>query len=205
MHYVCLGATTKCIQLAVIHTSHITSTPVSLCAVDSCNIRSFLVHMEHFPYIIVVTPNLQVRVRTFNMDTHYTGVHFQYTCAVHMHIYMYVVPLQRYTYATGLHKTLPQHNNCGCILYMYMYIYLTDIHTKEVEKNGYDKWLGKIHQFLQKDPEIAPCYQLQNITAHGLQFIYEGVDMNLLLSPHWTRPGDFFKSLSSVSSALQFR
>lgn len=90
-------------------------------------------------------------------------------------------------------------------MYMYTHVYLTDIHTKEVEKNGYDKWLGKIHQFLQKDPEIAPCYQLQNITAHGLQFIYEGVDMNLLLSPHWTRPGDFFKSLSSVSSALQFR
>jgi hypothetical protein len=81
----------------------------------------------------------------------------------------------------------------------------SDIVAEEVEKCGYDRWLGKIHHFMQKDQDISECYQLQNITAHGLQFIYEGVDMNLLLSPHWTRPGDYFKYLSSISPSLRFR
>jgi hypothetical protein len=80
-----------------------------------------------------------------------------------------------------------------------------DIETQEVEKSGYDRWLGKIHHFMQKDEDISECYQLQNITAHGLQFIYEGVDMNLLLSPYWVRPGDYFKYLSTISPALRFR
>lgn len=82
---------------------------------------------------------------------------------------------------------------------------LADIQTQEVEKSGYDRWLGKIHHFMQKDEDISACYQLQNITAHGLQFIFEGVDMNLLLSPHWSRPGDYFKYLSCISPALRFR
>jgi hypothetical protein len=84
-------------------------------------------------------------------------------------------------------------------------IYSEDIETQEVEKSGYDRWLGKIHHFMQKDEDISECYQLQNITAHGLQFIYEGVDMNLLLSPYWVRPGDYFKYLSTISPALRFR
>lgn len=52
---------------------YFTGTPVSLCTMDSCNIRSFLVHVEHFPYIIIVTPNLQVHVHAVDMDTHCTG------------------------------------------------------------------------------------------------------------------------------------
>ena len=80
-----------------------------------------------------------------------------------------------------------------------------DIQTQEVEKSGYDRWLGKIHHFMQRDEDISSCYQLQNITAHGLQFIFEGVDMNLLLSPHWSRPGDYFKCLSNLSPSLRFR
>ena len=86
-----------------------------------------------------------------------------------------------------------------------IHILLSDVLAKEVEKSGYDRWLGKIHHFMQKDEDISACYQLQNITAHGLQFIYEGVDMNLLLSPYWAKPGDYFQYLSSISPALRFR
>lgn len=93
----------------------------------------------------------------------------------------------------------------SCVREHVLYVHCSDIETEEVEKSGYDRWLGRIHHFMQKDEDISACYQLQNITAHGLQFIYEGVDMNLLLSPYWVRPGDYFKYLSSVSPALRFR
>lgn len=87
-----------------------------------------------------------------------------------------------------------------------MYLHVsTDITAKEVEKKGYEKWMGKIHRLMQKDRDISESYQLQNMTAHSLQFIYEGVDMNLLLSPYWTCPADYFKYLSSISPALRFR
>jgi hypothetical protein len=114
---------------------------------------------------------------------------------------MYICTLQLVSF------TVPSPESYTCLYYYRIEhcLLFSDIVAEEVEKCGYDRWLGKIHHFMQKDQDISECYQLQNITAHGLQFIYEGVDMNLLLSPHWTRPGDYFKYLSSISPSLRFR
>ena len=110
------------------------------------------------------------------------------------------MPYNSFTFTTSGHT----HTRTSDLITQQL-VSLSDIVAEEVEKSGYDRWLGKVHHFMQKDEDISECYQLQNITAHGLQFIYEGVDMNLLLSPHWTRPGDYFNYLSSISPSLRFR
>ena len=79
------------------------------------------------------------------------------------------------------------------------------MNAKEAKEAGYETWLSKIDKFFHADEELSMFYHFVELTPHNLQFTYDGVDVNLLLSSHWQRPGDLYKFLESMQPQNRYR
>lgn len=77
----------------------------------------------------------------------------------------------------------------------------TDITIKEVVKNGYKLWLNQINKFLHMEKELAEGYKFQALTNRGLQFTFEGIEIEILVSPNWRKPADFYTFLETLRPA----
>lgn len=73
-----------------------------------------------------------------------------------------------------------------------------DISPEDIERKGYGKWLNRINQFFQSDEILSESYQFQELTETALGFDMEGVEVELMVSPHWGNPGDFYSFLESI-------
>lgn len=88
---------------------------------------------------------------------------------------------------------------------MYRYTPFPDVGAKEAEQAGYESWLSKIDKFFHSDEVLSESYHFVELTPHALQFTYDGVEVDLLLSQHWRRPGDLYKFLESVQPQNRYR
>lgn len=73
-----------------------------------------------------------------------------------------------------------------------------DIDPDHVEKKGYREWLEKIDLMLQSDEVLSECYQLHTVTDTALVCGVEGVELQLLVSPHWGVPANFYTYLETL-------
>ena len=63
---------------------------------------------------------------------------------------------------------------------------------------GYEPWLSKIDELFKSDKDIAGFYHLHAKTDRALLFTLEGIEVELLLSPIWSRPGELYSFLETV-------
>ena len=90
-----------------------------------------------------------------------------------------------------------------CLISIHI-IYL-DIDANEVMRKGYEPWLSRLQQFLEADLEISEHCKFQGTSSHGILFSYDGVEVELLPSPHWGRPGELHTFLQSVQPQKRLR
>lgn len=79
-----------------------------------------------------------------------------------------------------------------------MFIVGIDIDAWEVIRNGYEPWLSKINELFKSDKDISEFYQFSIMNERALQFTLEGVEVELLVSPIWSRPGELYTFLEST-------
>ena len=72
------------------------------------------------------------------------------------------------------------------------------MNTKEVECNGYGEWLNKIDRLFQSDELLSECYQFHAVTDTALEFTLDGVEVELMVSPHWGVPANLYSYLEAV-------
>lgn len=94
--------------------------------------------------------------------------------------------------SVGLGLALPSRFDVDLV------VYSPDLEAHAVVQHGYRGWLGRINVFLQEDPELKDFYSFHNLTRQALQFSVEGIEVELLLSPHWARPGDLYGFLHTT-------
>ena len=73
----------------------------------------------------------------------------------------------------------------------------TDIDADTVAKNGYGFWLDQVKRFLDQVQSLN--IEFEEVTKHAVQFQYKGIAVDLLVSPFWDRPRDFYQFLCSLS------
>ncbi len=78
------------------------------------------------------------------------------------------------------------------------FILTVDIDLKEVTRKGYEPWLSKINELFKADKDISGFYQFNVINERALQFTLEGVEVELLISPIWSRPGELYTFLETI-------
>ena len=74
----------------------------------------------------------------------------------------------------------------------------TDIDARDIPKQGYEPWLSKINELFKSDKDISEFYQFHMMTERALLFMLEGVEVELLVSPVWSRPGELYTFLEST-------
>ena len=74
----------------------------------------------------------------------------------------------------------------------------TDVDAKQVEKKGYDEWLHNIHQYFQSDESLSKLYQFRAMTELSLQCVVDGVNLEVMVSPHWPVPANFYTFLTTL-------
>ena len=70
--------------------------------------------------------------------------------------------------------------------------------TKHVEKKGYGEWLLKLHQFFQSDESLSKYYQFQALTEMTLECVVDGVEVELMVSPYWPVPANYYTFLTTL-------
>ena len=75
---------------------------------------------------------------------------------------------------------------------------ISDVDVKEVERMGYQYWLSKLNNMFQSDEEMSKFYKFQRMTEHALQCSFEGVDVDVLVSPQWGRPGELYTFFETI-------
>ena len=65
--------------------------------------------------------------------------------------------------------------------------------------------MSKIHQLFQTDEVLSESYDFHEVTEWTLQFGMEGVEMELMVSPCWGRPGNFYTFLETIKSQHRSR
>ena len=73
-----------------------------------------------------------------------------------------------------------------------------DIDAIDVIGKGYEPWLSKINELFKTDKDISEFYQLNAKTDRSLLFSLEGVEVELLVSPIWSRPGELYSFIETV-------
>lgn len=76
-----------------------------------------------------------------------------------------------------------------------------DITIKEVIRNGYGLWLNQINQFMLTEEDLAEGYEFQSFSDRGLHFTFEGIEIELMVSPNWRKPSDFYTFLETLRPA----
>ncbi len=74
----------------------------------------------------------------------------------------------------------------------------TDIDPEDVDKKGYGEWLLKLHQFFQSDESLSKYYQFHALTETSLECVVDGVEVDLMVSPHWPVPANFYTFLTTL-------
>ena len=77
-------------------------------------------------------------------------------------------------------------------------MFLIDIDMREVTRKGYEPWLSKINELFKSDKDISEFYQFTAMTERALLFTLEGVEVELLVSPTWSRPGELYTFLETT-------
>ncbi len=70
-----------------------------------------------------------------------------------------------------------------------------DVDSKIVERRG---WLNKIQELFQEDEVLSECYQFHGMTDHVLHFLMDGLEMKIMVSPAWGRPGNFYTFMETI-------
>ena len=73
----------------------------------------------------------------------------------------------------------------------------TDISPYDVlrSENHFYPWLQRINQFLQNELED---FQFEKLKNRSLQFVYHSIKVDLLVSPYWSAPNEFYYFLQSI-------
>ena len=74
----------------------------------------------------------------------------------------------------------------------------TEIKFREVVKTGYGETLKKLKIYMEK--ELSSHYSYSGTTTVALQFKYEGMDVDLLLSPYWETRREYYHDLAQIES-----
>ena len=88
---------------------------------------------------------------------------------------------------------MPLAHICKCLLLDY-----ADIDARDIPKMGYEPWLSRINELFKSDKDISEFYQFHVMTERALLFMLEGVEVELLVSPVWSRPGEFYTFLETI-------
>ena len=75
----------------------------------------------------------------------------------------------------------------------------TDIDARDIPKMGYEPWLSRINELFKSDKDISEFYQFHVMTERALLFMLEGVEVELLVSPVWSRPGELYTFLETTT------
>ncbi|XP_064392628.1 2'-5'-oligoadenylate synthase 1-like isoform X1 [Halichondria panicea] len=92
----------------------------------------------------------------------------------------------------GTRTELPERYDADII------IYSPDITIKEVIRNGYGLWLNQINQFMHSEKDLAKGFEFHALTDKGLQFTFEGIEIEIMVSPNWRKPADFYTFLETL-------
>ena len=84
------------------------------------------------------------------------------------------------------------------LLYCRKHQNFIDIDAIDVIGKGYEPWLSKINELFKTDKDISEFYQLNAKTDRALLFSLEGVEVELLVSPIWSRPGELYSFIETV-------
>ena len=76
--------------------------------------------------------------------------------------------------------------------------YYSDIKPRDIEKKGYEEWLNKIHHLFQSDRVFSKSYQYHLVTELALQCVINGVELQVMVSPTWGRPGNLYTFLETT-------
>ena len=71
-----------------------------------------------------------------------------------------------------------------------------------VTRKGYEPWLSKINELFKSDKDISRFYEFHVMNERALLFTLEGVEVELLVSPIWSRPGELYTFLESITPQL---
>ena len=85
-----------------------------------------------------------------------------------------------------------------CIIY---YNDTTDISPEEVERrNGFSTWTKPLQEFIEREFKIKSFTPGYNNRSVQFRVQYEGVilEIDLLVSPFWDTPHDFYQFLRSI-------
>ena len=71
-------------------------------------------------------------------------------------------------------------------------------------------WISQLKEFMQDFPGVQLHYRGEMAESYSVQFSYEIsrgilIEVDLLVSPYWNRPEDFYKFLREVPHAKRMR
>ena len=72
------------------------------------------------------------------------------------------------------------------------------IDARDIARTGYEQWLSRINELFKSDKDISEFYQFHVMTERALQFTLEGVELEILVSPVWSRPGELYTFLETT-------
>ena len=61
-------------------------------------------------------------------------------------------------------------------------------------RSGYDEWLRMLESFVRQHREA----EVKQRSPHAVQFKFRGIKVDLLISPNWDTPAQFFEFLKRV-------
>ncbi len=88
---------------------------------------------------------------------------------------------------------------------MPLFMPLPGIEAEEVEASGYGRWLSSLAKFLQETLRGKVQSLLQ--TRYIVQFTYEKISVDLLVSPFWEtdRQSELYDFLRSIPQAERYK
>lgn len=63
--------------------------------------------------------------------------------------------------------------------------------------------MNQLNQFLQSEEDLVEGYEFNAITDRGLQFTFAGIEIEIVVSPPWSKPSDLYTFLETMKPAYR--
>ena len=80
------------------------------------------------------------------------------------------------------------------------YLHITGIDKEEVVEKGVEENLINVHVCLKS---CLPGYAIRRLTRYSLQFSWQNIEIDLLLSPNWKSKEEFYDYLEHLKKSGQ--